>query len=139
MPMYTLKYALLIEEDPATCEMMYMLFGRYGFALTTAQTLQEGLRWARWRRFDLFVIGDLPDIGSRNLCRQLRDVDAQTPILVYSSDAAKADRRRAMAAGAQAYLVKPDELNDLGPTMTRLVEEYEHRNRALHAKYGSAA
>jgi DNA-binding response OmpR family regulator len=137
--MYTLKYALLIEEDQAVCEMMYMLFGRYGFALTTARTLQEGLRWAQWRRFDLFVVGDLADTGSRNMCLQLRDVDAHTPILVYSSAAAKADRRRALAAGAQAYLVKPDDLNDLGPTMTRLAEEYKTHNKALHAKFGSAA
>jgi len=137
--MSRLKYALLIEEDQATCEMMYMLFGRYGFALTTARTLQEGLRWARWRRFDLVVVGDLADIGSRGMCRHLRDVDAQMPILVYSSAAAKADRRRALAAGAQAYLVKPDDLDELGPTMTRLAEEYDTHHKTLHAKFGNAA
>jgi len=44
-----------------------------------------------------------------------------------------------LAAGAQAYLINPDDLQQLGPTAARLVKEYESRSGTLRASYNNAA
>ena len=40
---------------------------------------------------------------------------------VYVADASRADRRQGMSAGAQAYLAKPCELEELRRTIRRLI------------------
>ncbi len=130
----TLKHILLIDDDKETCEMMYMWLGQYGFALTTARTAQEGLRLALWRHFDLYLLGDSPPNGNgEKLCRRLREMDQRTPIVFYSTAADKTSRQSGLAAGAQAYLTKPDDLRRLGSVLARLIDEYGSGGKARAA------
>jgi DNA-binding response OmpR family regulator len=46
---------------------------------------------------------------------------SNTPIIFCSADASPADRRRGMSAGAQAYLAKPCELQELRQTIRCLI------------------
>jgi len=55
----------------------------------------------------------LPDGSGVELCRRVRKFNQQTPIIFYSGLAYEADIRKAFAAGAQAYLVKPVDVTDL--------------------------
>jgi CheY-like chemotaxis protein len=48
-------------------------------------------------------------------------LDSNTPIIFCSADASPADRRQGMSAGAQAYLAKPCELEELRRTIRRLI------------------
>jgi len=50
----------------------------------------------------------LPDLDGFELCRRMRDFDPITPILFFSGAADKADKKRAIDAGADAYVIKPD-------------------------------
>jgi CheY-like chemotaxis protein len=59
--------------------------------------------------FDLFVIDiDMPGIDGFELTEKLR-ADARTrnqPVIILTSRAADEDKRRGIAVGAQAYIVK---------------------------------
>src|SRR5215210_2277602 len=119
-----LKHVLMIDDDGAASEMMYMWLGSHRFALTSVRTPQAGLRRAKWRRFDLYLLGGLmPDENGKTLCRQIREIDRHTPIILYSADTGERARQRALADGAQAYLIKPDKLSALAATIARLIEE----------------
>jgi DNA-binding response OmpR family regulator len=50
----------------------------------------------------------LPDLDGFALCRRIRDFDPETPILFFSGAAYEADKKRAIEAGANAYVIKPD-------------------------------
>lgn len=55
------------------------------------------------------------------LCQKLRELDSTTPILFYSGAATEADKARAMASGAQGYVVKPAEPDELTAEIRRLL------------------
>ena len=56
------------------------------------------------------------------LCKEIRAFDSSLPIMFYSGAGYEADILSGMAAGAQAYLVKPD-FDHLMPTIERLIDE----------------
>jgi two-component system OmpR family response regulator len=59
--------------------------------------------------FDLYLLdGWLPQLDGFEFCRQLRKFDSKTPILFYSGAAYDADKQKGIAAGANAYVSKPD-------------------------------
>jgi DNA-binding response OmpR family regulator len=60
-------------------------------------------------RFDLYLLESwLPEVDGFELCREMRSVDPQTPIVFFSGAGYANDRKMGIEAGADAYLVKPD-------------------------------
>ncbi len=55
-----------------------------------------------------------------DLRKKLREFDSQTPILFYSGAAYERDKQQAFAAGAQGYLVKPVDNDELIEQVSRL-------------------
>lgn len=52
--------------------------------------------------------GWLPGIDGFELCKQIREFDSVTPILFYSGAAYDTDKEKGIAAGANAYVTKPN-------------------------------
>jgi two-component system, OmpR family, copper resistance phosphate regulon response regulator CusR len=116
------KRILCIEDEDNGLLLKKLLSDNY--EVTTASTLAEGRRLAQERVFDLILLeGWLPDGVGFDLCRQIRELNPQIPILFYSSLAYEADRQRGLSAGAQVYLIMPNDLERLLPTITRLIIE----------------
>ena len=67
----------------------------------------------------------LADISGVEICRQIRTYDKQTPIIFYSGSAYPKDKKEGLKAGANAYLVKPNDFDNLIPTTIKLIEEAE--------------
>jgi DNA-binding response OmpR family regulator len=83
----------------------------------------EALHLAQTNHFDLYLLDNWIVGGSRiALCKKLREFDATTPILFYSGAAYESDKQEALASGAQAYLVKPVDIDELVETVRRLAE-----------------
>jgi CheY-like chemotaxis protein len=84
-------------------------------------TAAEALAAIKSEHFDLYLTDvRLPDLDGIELCRQLRDFDPVTPILIFSGAAYPADKKKGFAAGANDYVVKP-ELDDLLRSIKQLV------------------
>jgi DNA-binding response OmpR family regulator len=64
--------------------------------------------------------GWLPRLDGFEFCRQIRESDSNIPILFYSGAAYEADRQKGIAAGANAYIAKPD-VDGLIETMRDLI------------------
>jgi DNA-binding response OmpR family regulator len=72
-------------------------------------TAAQALSVIQTERFDLYVLDAwLPDLDGVELCRRMRFLDAHTPVLFYSGAAYEDDKKRAIEAGANAYVTKPD-------------------------------
>jgi DNA-binding response OmpR family regulator len=92
------------------------------YMVICARDFREGMRLARQRYFDLYILDNwLPDRSGVELCRLIREFDPHTPILFYSAAGYARDTLEAMRAGAQGYLVKPVSFCELRQAVTQLI------------------
>jgi len=102
------KKRILFVEDNADAQQL-MELTLTGYRVTIARDFNEGLRLARQRYFDLYILDNwLPGGTGVELCRQIRKFDPHTPIVFLSAVAHESDVREAFAAGAQIYITKPN-------------------------------
>lgn len=88
----------------------------------TAKTVDEALHLAQFKWFDLYLLDTrFPEGDGFELCRRLREFDCFTPIIFYSGDGREQDKSKGLAAGANAYLVKPD-FDNIASTILRLIK-----------------
>jgi CheY-like chemotaxis protein len=119
---YPRRRVLCAEPHEDTCRLITTLLERQGHAVISATTIAECVRLAGEGGFDLYMLDDdYIDGTSLQLCRELRKMTPETPILFFSSHAFKRDRERAFEAGAHAYLTKPDDLFDIVQTVNSIL------------------
>lgn len=63
----------------------------------------------------------MPEVTGIELCRQIRSLDQETPILFCSGAVTEADKLAAFSAGAQGYLAKPFDPDELTATLRAVV------------------
>ena len=136
----TKRHILCVDDNDDTCFMLSALLGRAGYEVRTASGVAEGLRLAESERFDLYILDNrFADGTGLELCRRIREFDSATPILFFSGLAHESDRQHGLDAGAQGYLVKPNDLDKLVETVTRLIgnDDREANSRPAVARSAS--
>ena len=120
---------LYIEDDKDTRELVTLLLEQSGYELVAAENYEEALLLARTNRFDRYLIDHRMSGGSGiDLCKKLREFNPFTPVLFYSGAAYETDKQQAFVAGAQAYLVKPAEPEELIAEVSRLISAEREDN-----------
>jgi DNA-binding response OmpR family regulator len=120
---------LLVEDHQDTRELFALLLGQRGYAVETATSLSEATELIKTKAFNLFMFdSSLPDGSGVDLCRRVRQFDQATPIVFCSAHAYEADKRSAIEAGAQAYVVKPIDLGALMRSIEELLKRAESRD-----------
>lgn len=126
---------LYAEDNEDASEMMTVLLGLSEIETTPAKTIAEAWRLAQAKQFDLYLLDSrFPDGDGLDLCRRLHEYAPHTPILFYSGDARETDKQKGLAAGADAYLVKPN-CDEIASTIFRFVG----RGETLKTKKASPA
>lgn len=100
---------LVIDDHEDSSEMLKLLLGEENYEVTVAITIEDALTLARSQEFDLYVLDkNLPDGSGLDLCIRLIALTPGVPCIFYSGDAYEVHRSEALAAGADAYVAKPD-------------------------------
>ena len=114
------KRILCVEDDEFGTELLSYHLSRYKLVIVTSKA--EGLRVAEEERFDLVLIGGiLADGNGIELCRQIRQFDQETPIMILSGDAREVVQRQALTAGAQDFIIKPIDFAGLMMRITTIL------------------
>ena len=112
---------LYVEDNTDSFEMLQVMLAAERIDLQSAGSIAEGLAKAGAQRFDLYLLDSgLPDGNGFSLCRILRAIDPDVPVLFYSGNAYPAEIKVAMAAGAHGYITKPHS-EKLAETILHLV------------------
>jgi PAS domain S-box-containing protein len=117
---------LVVEDDADTRDFLGFALQSAGVKPALAATAAEALHRLAAETFDV-VVSDLsmPDADGYALIRRLRELDAATgarrPAVALTAHAGPDDRRRALEAGFDAYLVKPVDARDLTGVVARLL------------------
>lgn len=137
MPSQTRSRVLCVDDDEDACEMLSTLLSSFGIDVTCARSAAAAWLKIKAEHFDLYLIdGWLPVVDGFEFCRQIRDSDSSTPVLFYSGAAYDADKRKGMAAGANAYVTKPD-FEGLIETIQGLIAENRADDLAARAVVGA--
>lgn len=111
---------LYVEDNEDAGLMLSTLLGFADIEVSLARSVKKAFEDAQTECFDAYLLESRFSDGSGlELCRRLHEFNPQTPIVFYSADAYKTDKLEGLAAGAKAYLVKP-EINTVIPTILRL-------------------
>ncbi|MBE7209917.1 MAG: response regulator [Gluconacetobacter diazotrophicus] len=116
---------LYIEDDPLNLELIERLLSLDGsLRLLTATCGQDGLEIAREQRPELVLLDmHLTDMDGAEVLGALRSDarTAQVPVVVVSADAMGEQIERMRRLGAQAYITKPLDLDDLRRTISETI------------------
>lgn len=105
---------LLVEDDRQLLAMLDTLLTEEGYQVDTAPDGQQGLHLGLTRSYDVVVLDrGLPAIDGLDLLSRLRLRGVVTPTLVLSALANPADRVAGLDAGAEDYLGKPFDVDEL--------------------------
>lgn len=114
------KRVLCIEDDRDTCDMLRFVMTEYEF--TAVHSVAEAEEHIASGPFDLYVMDNwLPDGSGTELCQKIREAGIAQPIIFTSAIGQRHEIDRAVAAGADRYLVKPYEPETLILTIKELL------------------
>ena len=113
---------LCVEDDSDICSMISSLLRLIGCEVITAENVPAAWDKISNESFDLYLLDNwLPGGSGLDLCKRIREIDSVTPIIFYSGAAYASDKDAAIKAGAQAYLVKPEDTGILVKTVRQLL------------------
>jgi two-component system copper resistance phosphate regulon response regulator CusR len=105
---------LLVEDEKKTVQYIKKGLEENGYEIDTAEDGLEGKKLAFANHYNL-VITDviMPGINGRELCKQLRAGQIDTPILMLTALGETDDVVEGLDSGADDYLAKPFEFKEL--------------------------
>ncbi|HJU74852.1 MAG TPA: response regulator transcription factor [Gemmatimonadaceae bacterium] len=108
------KTILLIEDRREVLDVLGRTLTSNGFSVLTAMDGDEGLRIALDRRPDLIILDiGLPKLDGINVARELRSRAFTAPILMLTARDTVPDKVSGLEAGADDYLAKPFDYDEL--------------------------
>lgn len=112
---------VVCEDDAMTLELLcdHLMADRYG--VLPAPSASDALRLCRFNQPDLMLLDlSLPDASGLDVLREIRAADGiesrfdpELPVIILSGRGGQSDRVRGFTAGADDYLAKPFDLEEL--------------------------
>ncbi|MEN3377630.1 MAG: hypothetical protein V7604_2985, partial [Hyphomicrobiales bacterium] len=131
---------LVVDDHPVNQEVLVRQLDLLGVAADTAADGQEALdAWLAKPYGAVLADIHMPRMDGYELTRRLRAIEAErradhprTPVVAVTANAMKGEEERCLAAGMDAYLVKPVNIDALRTMLVRwlAIEETEDRGFA---------
>jgi two-component system cell cycle response regulator CtrA len=105
---------LLIEDDSATAQSIELMLKSESFNVYTTDLGEEGIDLGKIYDYDIILLDlNLPDMSGLEVLRSLRVSKVRTPILILTGLATIEDKVRGLDFGADDYMTKPFNRNEL--------------------------
>lgn len=119
---------LLIEDEPDLLSGLTRALRRAGYSVDTAEDGEEGLFKALEIDYDAIILDVmLPRLDGWGVLKKLREKKS-TPVMMLTARDATKDRVRGFDTGADDYLVKPFELDELLARLRALIRRSAGRS-----------
>jgi two-component system response regulator QseB len=124
---------LLVEDDVALSDLLLETLTASGYAVDVAPDGQRGLHLALTRQYAVMIVDRLlPAIEGVELVARLRSRGINTPILMLTALGTVADRVEGLDAGAEDYLVKPFEIDELLARLRAMLRRHPDNTMVLN-------
>lgn len=118
------KRVLYADDDEMGREMMeaWISTAELRVDLLVSDSVKQTKELLQRSRFDLLLLDYcFADGTGIDICKTVRQMGSNVPVIFYSAIARNVDRQNASDAGGSAYFVKPDDLDKLLPIMRHLL------------------
>ncbi len=106
-------HILLVEDEEHIAQGLVFNLEMEGYKVTHAETGEEAMAAFAKESFNLVILDlMLPDSYGIDICRQIREISAQLPILILTALGEDQHRINGLQAGADDYLAKPFNLDE---------------------------
>jgi len=118
---------LCVSDDTEECDVLTNTLPLLKF--TFANSYSTARQLVHTSIFDLYLLDEcIPDASGIELCREVRKIDANTPVVLFSPAGHNPNPDSAFSAGASAYLDMPAEFFRLESTVVGLLREADARS-----------
>jgi DNA-binding response OmpR family regulator len=105
---------LVVEDDQQLAEVLTEALASCQYVVDLAQDGEDAWDYTRAQSYDLLVLDvTLPKLDGLSLCRRLRSHNFTTPVLMLTARDTITDKITGLDAGADDYMVKPFNLQEL--------------------------
>lgn len=105
---------LLLEDDPSLAKTLKKYLERNGYSVTWAKDGEEAMELTYANSYDLYLFDiNVPLINGIDLLSNLRDAEDTTPTIIISALVDVASVTKGFIAGADDYLKKPFDPDEL--------------------------
>lgn len=115
---------LLVEDEEHLHEALKLNLEMDGYEVDSAYDGQEALKQIQAAHYDLIILDImLPSLDGFSITERLRLNNNQTPILILSAKNTSANRVQGLKLGADDYLTKPFNLEELLLRVSKLIQK----------------
>lgn len=109
-----MTHILLVEDEVKLARLVELELNYQGYQVSIAYDGLTALTAARELHLDLVILDwMLPGLSGLEICRRLRSIGDQVPIILLTVKDEVSDRIAGLDAGADDYLVKPFSVDEL--------------------------
>lgn len=116
---------MLVDDEKGIVTVMQNYFEMSGYQVVTAHSGNEALKKLSCQPDIVLLDINMPDMDGLTVCRNIREHIA-CPILFLTARIETSDKIRGFSAGADDYIVKPFDLDELG---ARVAAHLRRENR----------
>ncbi|MGZ9190588.1 MAG: PAS domain S-box protein, partial [Nitrospira sp.] len=131
---------LIVDDDPDIRESLSDMLSHEGYAVQSAATGNEALRYAKQEQYGAALLDiQLPDLNGLSVLKVMMELDPSLPIIILTGNATPENTIGSLTKGAFAYLTKPYNSQELKAILRRAVSvkglavRAEHVEQALQA------
>ena len=122
---------LLVEDDQMMSRSIQSMLGGEGFNVFTTDLGEEGLDLGKLYEYDVIILDlNLPDMSGYDVLRKLRSSKIDTPVLILSGMSEADDKIRGFGVGADDYLTKPFNKDELTARLNAIVRRSRGHSRS---------
>ena len=128
-------HLLVIEDERALCETIVRSLRRLAYSVDYCYDGEKALALLGVERYDLVLLDlNLPKKDGMTVLRTLRQTDRETRVLILSARSEVEDKVQGLDAGANDYLAKPFDLDEL---LARVSVQLRHASRGAGRSSGT--
>jgi len=120
---------LIVDDAPSITQLLVAYFHHEHLNALAAYDGRTAIDLMHRARPDLIILDlGLPDLDGLEVCRQIRQ-ESTVPIVMLTKRNTESDRQQGLAAGANAYMTKPFEADELLATVRSLLSGAAYTQR----------
>ena len=127
---------LLVEDEENIRDIVKLNLELEEYEVVASGNGREAIRLTNEQHFDLIVLDVmLPEVDGFHICEQVRLKNMEVPIIMLTAKDGSSDRIHGLKRGADDYLTKPFNLEELLLRVNNLIRRSQTNARQLEEEY----